>query len=33
MIVGEDPGSKLKKAQDAGVPTLDEAALKKLLSG
>jgi DNA ligase (NAD+) len=33
LIVGEEPGSKLKKAQDAGVPVLDEAALKKLLSG
>ena len=33
VIVGEDPGSKLKKAQDAGVPVLDEAGLQKLLSG
>jgi DNA ligase (NAD+) len=33
LIVGEEPGSKLKKAQDAGVPILDEAALKKLLRG
>ena len=30
VIVGEDPGSKLQKAQQAGVPILDEAALKKL---
>jgi DNA ligase (NAD+) len=32
LIVGEEPGSKLKKAQDAGVPVLDEKALQKLLS-
>jgi DNA ligase (NAD+) len=33
LIAGESPGSKLGKAQKAGVPILDEAALKKLLSG
>jgi DNA ligase (NAD+) len=33
VIVGEEPGSKLTKAQDAGVPILDEAALQKLLRG
>jgi DNA ligase (NAD+) len=33
LIVGEEAGSKLKKAQDAGVPILDEAALKELLRG
>jgi DNA ligase (NAD+) len=33
LIVGEEPGSKLTKAQDAGVPVLDEKALQKLLSG
>jgi DNA ligase (NAD+) len=33
VIVGESPGSKLAKAQKDGVPILDEAALKKLLSG
>jgi DNA ligase (NAD+) len=33
LIVGEEPGSKLKKAQDSGVPVLDEKALQKLLSG
>jgi DNA ligase (NAD+) len=31
VIVGEDPGSKLQKAQQAGVPVLDEQALKSLL--
>ena len=31
VIVGEDPGSKLQKAQQAGVPILDEQALKSLL--
>jgi DNA ligase (NAD+) len=31
LIVGEEPGSKLKKAQDAGVPILSESDLKSLL--
>src|SRR5438876_4952657 len=31
VIAGESPGSKLAKAEKAGVPVLDEAALKKLL--
>jgi DNA ligase (NAD+) len=31
VIVGEEPGSKLRKAQQAGVPILDEKALKSLL--
>src|SRR3954452_23341704 len=31
LIAGESPGSKLAKAEKAGVPILDEAALKKLL--
>jgi DNA ligase (NAD+) len=31
VIAGENPGSKLGKAQRAGVPVLDEKALKKLL--
>ena len=31
VIAGESPGSKLAKAQKAGVPILDEAALKRLL--
>jgi DNA ligase (NAD+) len=33
VIAGESPGSKLAKAQKAGVPILDEQALKKLLRG
>ncbi len=32
VIAGESPGSKLAKAQKAGVPVLDEAALERLLS-
>jgi len=33
VIVGEEPGSKLQKAQRAGVPILDEKALRALLRG
>jgi DNA ligase (NAD+) len=33
VIAGESPGSKLAKAEKAGVPVLDEAALKELLRG
>jgi DNA ligase (NAD+) len=33
VIAGESPGSKLAKAQKAGVPILDEQALKDLLGG
>jgi DNA ligase (NAD+) len=33
VIAGESPGSKLAKAEKAGVPILDEATLKKLLRG
>jgi len=32
VVVGESPGSKAAKAEQLGVPLLDEAALKKLLS-
>ena len=31
LVAGEGPGSKLAKAQKAGVPVLDEQALKQLL--
>jgi DNA ligase (NAD+) len=33
VVVGEEPGSKLRKAQQAGVPLLDEAAFATLLRG
>jgi len=33
LVVGEEPGSKLAKAQAAGVPILDEAAFTELLRG
>lgn len=33
VVVGPDAGSKLEDARKLGVPTLDEPALKKLLSG
>lgn len=33
VLVGSDPGSKLAKAQELGVPIIDEAAFKKLLGG
>lgn len=33
VLVGSDPGSKLAKAQELGVPIIDEDAFKKLLVG
>jgi DNA ligase (NAD+) len=33
VIAGADAGSKLAKAQDLGIPVLDENAVKKLLAG
>jgi DNA ligase (NAD+) len=33
VVVGENPGSKAAKAEKAGVPVLDEAALRELLAG
>jgi DNA ligase (NAD+) len=32
VLVGSDPGSKLAKAQELGVPIIDEAAFKNLLA-
>lgn len=32
LLVGEDPGSKLDKAEELGVPILSESAFKKLLT-
>jgi DNA ligase (NAD+) len=33
VVAGSDAGSKLDEARRLGVPTLDEAALRKILSG
>lgn len=33
VLVGSDPGSKLAKAQELGVPIIDEAKFKELFSG
>ncbi len=32
VVVGENPGSKLEKARELGVPILDEAALRRLVA-
>jgi len=33
VLVGTDPGSKLAKAQELGVPVIDESRFKQILSG
>ena len=33
VLVGSDPGSKLARAQELGVPVIDEARFKELLAG
>jgi len=33
LLVGESPGSKLRKAQDLDVSIIDEAKLRALISG
>ena len=33
LLAGSDPGSKLAKAQEVGVPVIDEVQFKKLLKG
>jgi DNA ligase (NAD+) len=33
VLVGNDPGSKLAKAQELGVPVIDESRFKQILSG
>ena len=33
LVAGESAGSKLAKAQELGVPVLDEAAFRRLLAG
>jgi DNA ligase (NAD+) len=33
LVLGADPGSKLGKARELGVPIIDESALRKLVEG
>ncbi|MFZ5918844.1 MAG: NAD-dependent DNA ligase LigA [Chloroflexota bacterium] len=33
LLVGESPGSKLRQAQQLGVPTIDEAVLRAMIGG
>ncbi len=33
LVLGVEPGSKLEKARELGVPIIDEAGLRKLVEG
>ena len=33
LLVGAEPGSKLAKAEELGIPVIDEAKFKELLAG
>jgi DNA ligase (NAD+) len=33
VVVGVDPGSKLDRARELGVPTIDENQLQRMLQG